>query len=489
MANNPEFGKLRRTLFPIHKSELRKFLPLTFIFLMISFNYATLRSLKDIYLMNNISAEVIYYVKLFGVTPGIIFLTIIYSNISKATDRDTRFNIVISYFLIFFGLSYFVFIPNIETFKLNALANSLNNEFPAMCNLWEAIRFWPFTLFYINAEAWGTMALGVLFWTFVNEITGSEQAKRFYSFLSLGAAVGLLLSGTALKSLQKNKDLTLGIGVSLMIMILIVYNFFARDIRSNPALYQVEKKPKKKKEKLSLMESIRFLSKSEYLAQIAILVIAYGVVISLFESVWKAKVKEFTAGDAVMMTNIYGNQGIITGIISMVLILFLSTPIMKRGWRFAASVTPGMALIATLIFFASLYFESPLSGVTASVGFTPLAFAVFFGLLNVVFIKASKYTLFDPTKERAYIPLDEESKVRGKAAVDGVGSRIGKSLGSFVVTLILVPTMGSINNAKYIIFFVILIGLVMWLRAVSRLNVLFKERTEAAKKEAATEKA
>lgn len=489
MANNPEFGRIRRTLFPIHASELRKFLPLTFIFLMISFNYATLRSLKDIYIMDSISAEAIYYIKLFGVTPGIIFLTILYSNISKATERDTRFNIVISYFLIFFGLSYFIFIPYIEVFKLNSLANTLNGALPAMSNLWEAIRFWPFTLFYINAEAWGTMALGVLFWTFVNEITGSEQAKRFYSFLSLGAAVGLLLSGTALKSLQKDKDLTLGIGVSLMAMILVLYNFFARDIKKNPALYQVEKKPKKKKEKLSLMESIRFLAKSEYLAQIATLVIAYGVVISLFESVWKAKVKEFTGGDPVMMTNIYGNQGIMTGIVSLVLILFLSTPIMKKGWRFAASVTPGLALVATLIFFASLYFEGPLSGITGSLGFSPLAFAVFFGLMNVVFVKAAKYTLFDPTKERAYIPLDEESKIRGKAAVDGVGSRIGKSLGSFVVTLILVPTMGSINNAKYIIFFVILIGLVMWLRAVSRLNVLFRERTEAVKKEEAVETA
>lgn len=489
MEKTPEFGRIRRTLFPIHTSELRKFLPLTFIFLMVSFNYATLRSLKDIYLMENISAEVIYYIKLFGVTPGIILLTILYSNISKATDRDTRFNIVIGYFLVFFSLSYFVFIPNIETCKLNGLADTLTRSFPAMSTLWEAIRFWPFTLFYINAEAWGTMALGVLFWTFVNEITGAGQAKRFYSFLSLGAAVGLILSGTALKSLQKDKDLTLGIGVGLMAMILVLYNLFARDIKKNPALYQVEKKAKKKKTKLSLMESIKFLMKSEYLAQIATLVIAYGVVISLFESVWKAKVKEFTGGDSAMMTNIYGNQGIMTGIVSLVLILFLSTPIMKRGWRFAASVTPGLALSATLIFFAALYFEGPLSGITGSLGFSPLAFAVFFGLMNIVFVKASKYTLFDPTKERVYIPLDEESKIRGKAAVDGVGSRIGKSLGSFVVTLILVPTMGSINNAQYIIFFVILIGLLMWLRAVNKLNVLYKKRTEEAEKEALAETA
>lgn len=436
--------------------------------------------------MGNISAEAIYYIKLFGVTPGIILLTILYSNISKTTDRDTRFNIVIGYFLVFFSLSYFVFIPNIEALKLDSLADALNSSLPRMKNLWEAVRFWPFALFYINAEAFGTIALSVLFWTFVNEITGTGQAKRFYSFLSLGAAVGLILSGTVLKTLQKDKDLTLGIGISLMAMILVLYNVFARDIKKNPALYQVEKTPKKKKAKLSLMESIRFLMKSEYLAQIATLVLAYGVVISLFEAVWKAKVKEYAAGDLAVMTDIYGNQGIMIGILSLILILFLSTPIMNRGWRFAASVTPSIALVATIIFFASLYFEGPLSGITGFYNFSPLAFAVFFGLANVVFIKASKYTLFDPTKERAYIPLDEESKIRGKAAVDGAGSRIGKSLGSLMITMVLVPFLGSINNSKYIIFFVILIGLVMWLRAVNKLSILYKKRTEETEKEAVT---
>ena len=480
MENNPEFGRIRRMLFPIHKHELRKFIPLTSIFLMISFNYSTLRSLKDIYLLKHISAEVIYYVKLFGVTPGIILLTIIYSKISKATDRDARFNIVIAYFLVFFGLSYFVFIPNLEVLKLGSLADSLNASLPAMKNLWEAIKFWPLSLFYINAEAWGTMALGVLFWTFVNEITTLEQARRFYSFLSLGAAVGLILAGTLLKYLKEDFDLTLGLGLGLIATILAVYNIFAHDIRKNPPLYQVEQKPKKKKKKLSFVESLKFLAKSQYLVLIATLVIAYGVVVSLFESVWKAKVKELTAGDDIMLADIYGNQGIFAGILSIFLIVFLSAPIMNRGWRFAASVTPTITLVATLIFFAFLYFQDFLSSITELFGVSPLKMAVIFGLINVVFIKAVKYILFDSTKEQAYIPLDEESKVRGKAAVDGVGSRLGKSLGSLILTTLLLPVLDTIDNAKSFIFCIILLMLVLWLMTVNKLSVLFKQRAKEA---------
>ena len=478
MEKNPEFGRIRKMLFPIHKHELRKFIPLTSIFFLISFNYCTLRSLKDIYLLKHISAEVIYYLKLLGVTPGIILFTIIYSRVSKVTDREGRFNIVIAYFLVFFGLSYFVFLPNLESVKLDSLADSLNANFSSVKNLWEAIRFWPLSLFYINAEAWGTMTLGVLFWTFVNDITNLEQSRRIYSFLSLGAGVGLILSGALLKYLKEDFNFMLGLSLGLIATIQVIYNLFARDIRRHPALYQVAQRPKKKKEKLSFVASFKFLAKSQYLALIATLVMSYGVVVSLFESVWKAKIKELTGGNSNMLVEIYGNQGIFAGIISIFLIVFLSAPIMNRGWRFAAALTPVIAFVATLIFFAFLYFQDSLSSITALLGVSPLEMAVLFGLANVVFIKAVKYILFDPTKERAYIPLDEESKVRGKAAVDGVGSRLGKSLGSLILTTFLIPVLGSIENAKYYIFFVILIILVLWLMAVNKLSLLFKKQVE-----------
>ena len=59
-------------------------------------------------------------------------------------------------------------------------------------------------------------------------------------------------------------------------------------------------------------------------------------------------------------------------------------------------------------------------------GMTPLVIAVFFGAAQVSMSKACKYSVFDSTKEMAFIPLDHESKLKGKAAIDGVGSRFGK---------------------------------------------------------------
>lgn len=482
MGNNKEFGRIRSIIFPIYNNELRKFIPLTLIFFIISFNYSALRSLKDMFILNKAGAEVIYYLKLFGVMPIIILFTIIYSQISRVVDRDARFNIVIAYFLVFFVLSYCFLLPNLSSLTLDSLADSLEARAPRVLGLWEAIRYWPLSLFYVNAEAWGTIALGIVFWTFVNEITGAKQAKRVYSFLSLGSSIGLITAGIMLKAFRKDFDMLLGLVVVLITILLVIYNIFARDIKRNPSRYQVEHTPKKKKAKISFVESFKFLIKSSYLALIAILVISYGVVVSLFESAWKSQIKELLkiTGDKSITAMVYGDQSIYGGVVAILLAVFLSAPIMNRGWRFAASVTPFITLGATILFFSFLYFQDSLSGVADFFGATPILMAVMFGLCNVVFIKAAKYTLFDPTKERAYILLDEESKVRGKAAVDGVGSLLGKSLGSLILTTVLLPFFGDglIENIQYHVFFIILLLLIVWLVAIKKLSVKFHELTE-----------
>lgn len=373
------------------------------------------------YIMRYTVPEVLYYLKVFAVMPYIILLTILYSKITKTVDRDTRFNIVVGYFLAFFTLSALFFIPNLHMLQLDRLGDFLIENYPKMKGLWEAIRYWPLSLLYVHGEAWGTLVLSVLFWTFVNEITNSKQAKRFYTFLSLGASIGLMVAGVFVKAFKNTFDLQLVFVAVFTALLLVIYNLFARDIRTNPVLYQVVQKPKAKKAKMSLWQSMEFLIKSSYLAHIAVLVLCYNMFISLFESVWKNSIKELlvSTNDPTISAVIYGDQNIYSGVVTIILTLFLSAPIMRKGWRFAASFTPIVALICTVIFFVFLFFQNSLEFITNLFEMSPIKIAVMVGLLNVVFIKSAKYILFDTTKERAYIPLDEESRVRGKAAVDG----------------------------------------------------------------------
>jgi AAA family ATP:ADP antiporter len=48
-------------------------------------------------------------------------------------------------------------------------------------------------------------------------------------------------------------------------------------------------------------------------------------------------------------------------------------------------------------------------------GLTPLYAAVLVGAAQNVFSKSAKYSLFDPCKEMAYIPLDQETQLKARA--------------------------------------------------------------------------
>jgi len=131
------------------------------------------------------------------------------------------------------------------------------------------------------------------------------------------------------------------------------------------------------------------------------------------------------------------------------------------------------------LFFSFISFGEYFEGVADYFNTTPLFMGVMFGLINVMFIKSAKYTLFDPTKETAYIPLDDESKTIGKAAVDGVGARLGKSLGSLILTTWLVPFVGDgkIENVKQYILIMLVLIIFVWVFSINKLNIMFTELT------------
>lgn len=87
----------------------------------------------------------------------------------------------------------------------------------------------------------------------------------------------------------------------------------------------------------------------------------------------------------------------------------------------------------------------------------------------------------------AFIPLSHECKLKGKAAIDGVGSRLGKSGGSLIHQGLLMIFATVSSSAPYVATILMLV-IVGWMMAVRSLGKQFasivgeKGREELAKK-------
>merc|ERR1712159_771077 len=96
----------------------------------------------------------------------------------------------------------------------------------------------------------------------------------------------------------------------------------------------------------------------------------------------------------------------------------------------AAAVTPVTLLATGCVFFSLVLKPGVWAPLCGALGPTPLMLAVLVGAAQNIASKSTKYALFDPCKEMAYIPLDAEQKTKGKAAVDVIGNPLGKSGGA-----------------------------------------------------------
>ncbi len=512
-VSDQPFGKLRSFFWPIHGYELKKIVPLLLMFLCVSFNYTILRDAKDALIVTapGSGAEAIPFLKVWCVVPFAIVFMVIYAKLSNVLSKQKLFYASIIPFLVFFGLFAAVIYPLRDVLHPTQSADWLQSHLSKGFMGFVAIyRNWTFALFYVMSELWGSVALSLVLWGFVNDITRVTEAKRFYTLLGLGANVALLISGPLIMHFANVRaklppevdawGVTLNYLMTSVvvagILLMFIYNWMQKNVLNDPRFYDPkEVKTKKSKPKMGMMESFKFLAKSKYLGCIAILVISYGVAINLIEVTWKGQLKMQypNSNDYVAFMGMFST---ITGAMTIFMMLFVGGNLLrKKGWTFTALLTPVMILVTGSLFFTFVIFKANLSPLVALLGTTPLMLAVVFGMIQNILSKSSKYSMFDPTKEMAYIPLDPESKVKGKAAIDVVGARLGKSGGSLLQQMLIVG-FGSIAAITPYVAIILLGVVIAWLAAGKSLGKQFNQRSfeqeEASKAEelaAATETA
>jgi ATP/ADP translocase len=329
-----------------------------------------------------------------------------------------------------------------------------------------------------------------MFWQFANNIFDTSKAKRFYPILGMVGNFGLIFAGNVLVffssargtvdsyllmevDLQYQSELVLKPIISIIVLMGVVSMLLFRLINYrilNDGVLKADFKSVRidAKTSLSLRDSIRLILTSKYIGHIALLIICYGLLINIAEGPWKAKVRELNP-NTLDYIHFMGKFNIWMGISCVTFMLVGSNVIRTFSWFTSALLTPIMLSITGFMFFIFVIFSQDINfGIK---DFNPIYAAVIIGAVQNILSKSTKYSLFDSTKEMAYIPLSLELRTKGKAAVEVIGTKFGKSLGAFIQSAIFIvlPTATFDSIVIYLLtIFVIIV--ILWFWDIVQLN-------------------
>jgi len=483
------FSKIRNFLWPIHHFELKKLVPMFVLFFLISFVYNLLRCLKITLITKaeGSSTVVLPFLKIGAVLPGALLLTYIFTLLISRFSRAQVFYTILTGFLVYFALFLFVLYPNHHALQLDTVANWLQMHVftgQGSTGFIAAIRHLNLTVFYVLSEMWSAVVLSMLFWGFANEVTKVDEAKRFYAIFALGANFSGIFSGEFAQLIEMipyvpmlpfdehNQWIFFQLCSVLFIGGVIIALFYWL----NKNVFHLEniqsKQMPKKSKKLSLTECFSYLAKSRYLTYMVIIVIGYNIVYNLADVMWTYRVEQVYQDSKDF--NAYMNRiTTITGFIAVIFAFVISGNVIRRfGWTVAALITPLIWFLTSIGFFSGLVLEKTIVfDIIGTFVSNPANLVLMLGSMQICFGRGCKYTVFDEAKEIAFIPLPKDSQRKGKAIVDGLASRFGKSGGSLIY-LMLFGLVGNMTNVIPYVSVIIFVALAAWVYAVIKLGAI-----------------
>lgn len=481
----------KKLLFPVKMTEWRVFGLMMFIVCTINVNFSILRSARNALVVADTggSASFIPYYELFGTFPASILLTWGLSRLMRVFSPRFIFTATMSFFLLFFLIFAFWLYPHRE--QIHSLVESKLGQLFGLTHFKVIFTHWPDMTFYIMAELWKVALLSVLFWGFINQNLTLEEAKRFYPPLMLGSSLGAILAGPitvfcssgfiwnffALSAQRWQHTLYLLTFFILLCGLLTIIGFsslFKKLHVKNTLVEAEEEKQTFSMRLLSLSSSVRYLARSPYLSALLLIVVAEYVSYALGELIFLETLKKMYPAPADycrFMGNLTLGTGILTAFSAVILTPYL---LQTYRWSRSALITPILMVLMTFAFFFAV------SSIKAGIfpGVSPLPIAVLLGSLHFCIGRSAKYTLFDATKELAFIPLDTEAQMKGKLIIDGIGSRIGRGTSS-MLSIMLCTFLGGLNESALFAGIIALSFALISIPAARRIGRQFEQITPA----------
>ncbi|NBV28414.1 hypothetical protein EBS02_05280, partial [bacterium] len=437
-------------------------------------------------------AESMAYLKPFFITPGAFLLTGFFLSLSMLFTRAFVFYTIVSLFTAYFALYSFLLNPFQEIFALNAAADFLMAILPQSFQAAPAlIRYWMHTLFYTSADLWGTTVVSLLVWGLANDISTHDEAKFTYPLFTIAIGTSGILAGKLSGYFSKipyNPDWPIGatqwdqcfLRIMLAVLVfcfitlttyrMLLLNQFHQHHMSPLAEKEVIACKSHQKKQHSLRECLTLVFRSKNLLYITVVVLSYNIVYTLSDFIFLKRVGLAFSVDHQGDSNAFlSDVAMYTSITATIFSLFVNNLSLRyAGWTATALITP-----MTFILTGSLFYFAQIEVIAHSqlfAGIDALNLSLYAGVLHITLLRGTRYSVFDTTKEMAYIGLTAAERLNGKAVIDGIVSRFGRSGGSVILFVLFAVAGNSLIATIPYVFFIVLFLTILWFRAVLLLS-------------------
>ena len=467
---------------PVEAKEQKRTLLMLIVLFLVSFVYSILRTLKLTILLADpdLPSQAVSYLKIFGIMPAAMLFTWLAMSMQSVMGQKKTFLGMNFLFAGLFAILTLVVLPHKELYRLNI---SGSNELIALVNSWYI------TLFYVAAEMWSSIMLNMLCWGVIIEITELKESKRLYALFSLAANLATYVAGWWGSSTIDShvcyfmqtthptweQSLLFQMCVLWIAQFLIVI-FFQAAVSSQEIAQQ---NTLDKKVRLGFWQSVEIAWKNPIIRNVSLMMISFNIIYHLVDVIHNDYVRSVFSADPKAMNSYLNLVGKYLGIYAVIFSWILSGSFVRQfGLFYSLLFTPILWAVLTALDLMST------AGWIAAVPFTwvniqiPMYLLSFSLMLSVG--RAAKFTIFDTAKEMSFLSLSLQDKRLGKASVDGLTSRLGKTGGAWLVIMIL-GQVGTLAAALLPLKIAMICAYALWFGSVFALIKVLPAEGKSAK--------
>jgi len=455
---------------------------------LLNINFTMLRSMRSTLVVADLggSSKYIPFFELFGTLPGAFLLTYILAKLLSKYNLKKVFLLTIGTFLgLFLILAFGVYplLPDWTAYFHGASWIPYHETFERGVNHFFSLSF------FVLAELWKVALVTILFWGLVNQYVPIDEAKVAYAPIMLASSIGAILAGPCISFCSSDfftKTLIFSTNPwtqALLLMTLLMtisgilaalcYNILFKELsRKGETLKEEVSKPK-----FSVTESLKMCFSSPYLILLSWIVVVEYIAYCLGEIIFLDVLKK-RYPNPIEYCQWLGVLSSWCGGLTAFSALVLTPWVLKNfKWVMASIITPFCVLITQALFFFVLLLNPEKFNLFGWTHLEWVNYLILFGSIQYALCRAAKYTLFDSSKELAFVVLPRDEKMKSKLVIDGIGSRLGRGGASFFSIFFTYLAGGVVASAPIAGTFAVAMT-ISWLFATKRLGKYFHGKTE-----------